>query len=313
MSLASVIITMYNAEAFISATLESLLQEHEVPLEVVLINNGCTDASVERARAVADERVRLLDGPGQGVASALNQAIEAAQGEIIMRCDADDLFSAERIKRQVRWLTEHPEFGAVCGNYATIDPKGRLITNFQCGKESEEVTEELRNGTTRTHLGTFAIRTEVLRPLGGFREYFRLSEDIDLQLRIGDVCRVWFLPEIEYYYRLHDQSITHSRRRKDIDFYDSMAHEFQRQRHQQGKDSVDLGCPPEPPPCTDESVVTSTEHSQGLLLGSAWVEHQAGRKRQALAMGWRSVMIQPRNAEVWRSLLALAVKPAGKG
>lgn len=313
MSLISVIVPMYNMEPYISAALASILQERDIPLEVVVVNDGSTDASLERVCAIDDKRLRVINGPGKGVAAALNMGLTAAQGEIIMRCDADDIYPPKRLARQVDWLVKHPEFGAVCGNYSIIDVKGRQLTNFKCGEKPEEITEELCNGITRTHMCTFALRSEVLQALGGVRQYFHTAEDIDLQLRIGELCRVWYLPDIEYYYRLHDTSLTHKQSAVEREFFESVARKFQRQRLTQGSDDLQRGCPPPTLPQGSTKVMTSAEQIQGLLMATAWEEHQAGYKQRALAIGIRSVIAQPSNIGAWRSLLALAVKPGSKG
>lgn len=310
MVLVSIIVPMYNAEAFISATLASILQECHIPLEVVVVDNGSTDASLDKVRAIEDKRVRLIHCQCKGIAAALNAGIAEVRGDIVMRCDADDLYPSQRLARQVEWLSRHPEFGAVCGGFSTIDVKGRTIVSFT-GEDSQEITEELRNGNTRTHLCTFAVRAEVLRSTGGCRQYFLTAEDIDLQLRIGELCRVWYLPEVEYNYRLHNNSITHTQSNVEREFFELMAREFQRQRRTQGTDDLQRGCPPTPPrEGRTGSAMNSQEHTQGLLMGIAWQEHQSGHKFQALAIGMRSVITQPSNVIAWRSLLALAVKPA---
>jgi glycosyltransferase involved in cell wall biosynthesis len=308
----SIIVPMYNAEDFISATLTSILQERDIPLEVVVVNDGSTDASPELVRAMNDRRVRVIQGPGQGIAAAMNAGIAEARGEIIMRCDADDFYPPHRLSRQVEWLSKHPEFGAVCGGFATVDLKGHTITHFKSKGDAREITDDLRSGTTQTHFCTFAVRTEVLKSSGGFRQYFYTAEDIDLQLRLGELCRVWYIPEVQYSYRLHDKSITHTQSNIEREFFESMAREFQRQRLTRGSDDLQRGCPPIPPQVGTKSPKKSAEHTQDLLIGSAWHEHQTGHKPQALIIGVRSVITQPSNINAWRSLLALAVKPAGK-
>lgn len=311
MSLVSVVVPMHNAEGYISATLASILQEHDVPLEVVVVNDGSTDTSLERVCAIDDERIRVVNGSGKGVAAAMNVGLAAARGEIIVRCDADDLCPVKRLTQQVDWLSKHPEFGAVCGSFATINTRGRPIARLDCGKDAGEITEELCNGITRTHLCTFAVRVEVLQAVGGFRQYFHTAEDIDLQLRIGELCRVWYVPDIQYHYRLHDTSLTHTQSNVEREFFESIAREFQRQRRTQGGDDLQRGSPPTPPQGSTKTM-KSAEHVQGLLIGSAWREHGSGKKLRALIIGMRSVIVQPSNMAAWRSLLTLAVKPASK-
>jgi hypothetical protein len=213
--------------------------------------------------------------------------------------------------QQAKWLTEHPEFGALCGGFSTIDSKGNPLSDLGCKEEAQEITEELRNGEIRTHIGTFAIRTEVVRAAGGSREYFDCFEDFDFQLRVGETCRVWFEPEIYYIYRLHQNSSSHSTSYTKNNFYCSIAFEFQRQRRTQGSDDLERGCPPPVPDGRKAPPWDAAWHAQKMLIASAWLEHQAGHKQQALVKGMRSVMALPVNPRAWRSLLALALKPAG--
>ena len=88
----SVIVPLYNAERYVTAALSSVLSEQQVPLEVIVVNDGSTDSSLERVKAIADSRLRLIDSPTKGIAAALNAGLAAACGEFLVRCDADDLY-----------------------------------------------------------------------------------------------------------------------------------------------------------------------------------------------------------------------------
>ncbi|HEY9639257.1 MAG TPA: glycosyltransferase [Coleofasciculaceae cyanobacterium] len=312
MPIVSVVIPMYNAEAFISSTLDSILQEQTVDLEVIVVNDGSTDRSLDQVLAVKDDRIRVVDGPCQGISASLNTGLAAATSDIIMRCDADDQYPPGRIATQVNWLSQHPEYGAVCGGFSTIDPAGRLITQFDVHRDPREITAELQSGVTSTHFCTYAVRAEILRAIGGCRQYFKTAEDIDLQLRIGEVCRVGYLPEVLYKYRLHNASITHVQSNVEREFFSLMAVEFQQQRLLQGSDDLQRGCPPAVPQSTQTEAMEAGEHIQKLLIHRAWQEHQAGYKWQALTTAMRSVISQPRTMTAWSNLLALCIKPSGK-
>ncbi len=118
--LVSVIVPMRNAERHVRDTLVSILRERQTSIEVVVVDDCSTDASLERVREISDARVRVLQGPGRGVAACVNAGLDAARGAILMRCDADDLYPEGRIDQQVRWLQEHPHFDAVCGAFSTL-------------------------------------------------------------------------------------------------------------------------------------------------------------------------------------------------
>lgn len=305
----SILMPLYNAERFVGSALSSILQERRLSLEVIVIDDGSTDGSIESVCKLQDDRVRVISNPGKGIAAALNAGLAIARGEVLTRCDADDLYPVKRLMYQTEWLTQHPDYGAVCGGYSAINPKGVSIIRLDCGGESEDITAELQMGITRTHLCTYAIRTEILRSMGGFRPYFHTGEDIDLQLRLSECCKVWYIPDVHYYYRLHSTSITHTQGSAQREFFNAIAREFQKQRHLSGADDVERGCPPIPPKKEDKPY-TAALHIQGFLLGQAWQEFGKGQRWQALSTGARSLLTQPRNLTVWRSFIMLAVKSA---
>jgi glycosyltransferase involved in cell wall biosynthesis len=167
--LVSVLMSMRDAELYVREALDSILIESQVPLEVIVVENGSSDDSAEVVSSIGDERIHLVQGPCRTIAEALNAGLEQVRGDIVMRCDADDRYVPGRIARQVEWLESHSDFGAVCGSFVTVDRRGKLISTLDHRQVDEEITDELRSGTTRTHVNTFAIHTELLRDLDGFQ------------------------------------------------------------------------------------------------------------------------------------------------
>lgn len=306
----SVLVPLHNAEPYIAQTLNSILQETEVPIEVVVVNDRSTDHSLDVVKRIRDERIRVVEGPGRGIAACLNAGLAAVRGEVLMRCDADDLYPVGRIREQLAWLDAHSEYGAVCGSFSTMDESGRVVADLVTGDIGEEITEELNNSRTRTHLCSYAIRMDVLRGLDGFRSFFVTAEDIDFQLRLGEVARVMYLPRTFYLYRLHDASITHTQGNAKRLFFENTARLFQEQRKTDGQDDLQRGCPPAPPEGGVEAAGSVGSQIGGYLTGLAWREHAAGNKFKALGLGFRAVQRSPWDMRSWRSLFALLLKPA---
>jgi len=223
-----------------------------------------------------------------------------------MRCDADDLYPLGRIAQQAQWLLGHPEFGAVCGNFSAIDAKGQPVVVMDCGTCPTDITEELHDGITRCHLCTYAINADVLRAIGGYRRYFRSGEDIDLQLRVAETCRVWYEPLVTYHYRLHETSITHTMNCGEREFFDTIARKFRHQRRDHGSDDLQRGCPPQIP--HTQLVLNANQHIQTLLIGKSWQEHSTGKKRRAIITGLYAVWLYPQNLAAWRNVLVLILK-----
>src|SRR5437868_1666996 len=93
----SVIIPTRNAERYIRSTLESVCAQRDVDLEIVVIDDGSTDRSIEIVREVNDPRIRIIPGPQRGISAAFNAGLAEARGELIARCDADDLYPPDRL------------------------------------------------------------------------------------------------------------------------------------------------------------------------------------------------------------------------
>ncbi|HEY8708373.1 MAG TPA: glycosyltransferase family A protein [Burkholderiaceae bacterium] len=309
--LVSVIMAMRNAEPYVRQALASVLQETEVPLEVVVVDDGSTDRSRAIVQGIGDPRVRIVDGPRRGVSASINTGLAAARGDIIMKCDADDLYPPGRIGDQVAWLYAHPEHDAVCGAFSTIDSGGRAVADLCVRAEdlsAQEISSELRSGTTRTSLCTYAIRRSALSAVGLHRDYFETSSDIDLQLRLGEACRVAYLPENTYFYRLHDASITHTQGNARRVFYENTVREFQRQRLATGTDDLAAGHPPVPPASHGDAPGQVASQIQGMLLGEAWRELAKGHRRAAAAKAWRAVVANPSSRATWISAIKLGVR-----
>jgi glycosyltransferase involved in cell wall biosynthesis len=308
-SLISVVIPMRNCQRTIREALDSILANRDLDLDVVVVEDGSSDESAARVNEVRDTRLRMVPGPRKGIAAALNAGLAEVRGELFCRCDADDLFFPPRFNWQQQWLGDHPEFGAVAASYVTTDENLQQVAEHVWKPQATEITQELRYGKAATHLGTMMIRMELVRQLGGFRPYFIGTEDVDFILRLGEITRVWYDPRPAYYYRLHAASITHTQAHAQRKFLEQMAREFQKQRLARGNDDLQLDQAPPPPEDLDPTGTQVNARIQDLLIGAAWREHCEGRKLLALKTGFRAAMMKPTSARIWKSVLALAIKP----
>ena len=306
----SVIVPMKNAGPFICAALKSLLIEKRTALEVVVVDDGSTDDSAGLVQSFDDARIKLVQGPQRGVAACMNRGLAAASGDLLMRCDADDLYVPGRIARQANWLQENPQYGAVCGSYSMISATARLVAEFGTANDAGDldIEAELRQGLTRTSLCTFAWRQSVLGDDNKFREYFESAEDIDFQLRLGQHCKVRYQTGRAYRYRLHDASITHSQGSSRRVFFEQTAREFQQERLAAGSDALERGCPPSPPANNVDARMSVGEQAQGHHIGRSWWELSEGRRLSACIAGLEAVRVAPFRRAGWISLFKLLAR-----
>ncbi len=303
----SVLMPMRNAEAYLKASINSILKQTYTHLELIIIDDCSTDSSRKIVESFSDSRIKLIQGEGKGISAALNLAIDKAQGKYICRCDADDLFPSDRLFTQVRWLEAHPDYIAIAGKFSSMDEKSNIIAEFQTGDDECDITPELLNGKTRTHLGTFLIKKAALVKSQGFREYFITAEDIDMQLRLAEYGLVGYLPQNMYFYRIHNSSITHLQHSNKRVFYEAQAREYLMQRQKDGKDQLQLGQPLSPPSGQDKPS-NSSDQILGYLIGESWRLHTAKQKKEALLVAMRACTKYRFHWLAWKNIIIIILK-----
>lgn len=106
----SIGLAMRNNATTIVDAIRSILAQTLAAWELLVFDDGSSDASVERVRAIDDPRIRLVaDGKRRGLGARMNEAIDAARAPLFARMDADDFAYPERLARQVDYLDRHPE------------------------------------------------------------------------------------------------------------------------------------------------------------------------------------------------------------
>ena len=312
--LVSVIMPMRNAEQYLVPALDSVLSQEDITLELVVVDDGSTDRSRSIVMQRNDPRIRVVDGPRRGFAASLNTGLEAAAGDIIMECDADDLCMPGRIKAQTEWLIQHDEFDALCGSIVMIDSSGRHVSRAESKlaiepiEPIEDITNELRDGTVRTSFCAFAYRRRVFDRVGNLREYFETGPDIDFQLRLGEKCRVAYTSRCVYAYRLHESSITHTQANSRRLFFESAAYQFQRERRKGRADALSRGIPPTPPDGIDSAPSKAVNQIQGMLLGRAWAELNGGHRARSVSTAFRAMSLKPLDRVGWVTLAKVVLR-----
>src|SRR4029079_12299348 len=121
----TVLMSVYNGERFIEATVRSVLGQTFSEFEFLIVNDGSTDRTRELVASYNDPRVRLVDNNGNiGQTRSLNRGLRMAAGELIARQDSDDVSEPERLRKQVNFMDSHPEVALLGTWYTKIDERG---------------------------------------------------------------------------------------------------------------------------------------------------------------------------------------------
>lgn len=128
MVLVTIGIPVYNGEKFIGKCIESILNQTYQDFELIITDDGSTDATVEIIRNFEDKRIKLIaEGYNKGISYRLNQQIELAQGKYFVRMDADDIMFPDRIEKQVNFLQNNADIDAVGSSVVVLDDDDQII------------------------------------------------------------------------------------------------------------------------------------------------------------------------------------------
>lgn len=207
--IASVLMPVYNGEAYLAEAIESLLGQTERNIEVVAVDDGSTDSSREILRrfATRDTRVRVFEEDHRGLVATLNRGLEVACGKYICRLDQDDIAMPDRVEKQVRFLEEHPDHVLVGGQAIMIGKIGEKLRSWEQPLCYPEVLASLEKGCRFQHSSVMFRRAEVLSE-GGYDPLFTTAEDYDLWVRLAVNYRLANLPDLVCQYRVHGNQIS---------------------------------------------------------------------------------------------------------
>jgi len=192
MSRITVVLPVYNHEHYVEQTLRSLFAQTYSDFEIIAVDDGSTDASLEVLNRHA-ARLTVIESSHEGPAAARNRAIEAADSEFIAFMDADDLCSPERLEWSLAKL-ENEKLDLVASALNFIDVNGKpLPGSWTCPSVAK--TNYWGSLLERNWIGTpsVTIRSHALQGVGLFDERFTHAEDYDLWLRIGRDSSVGYI------------------------------------------------------------------------------------------------------------------------
>jgi glycosyltransferase involved in cell wall biosynthesis len=205
----------YNSAAFIAEAIESILNQTLRDLELLIVDDGSTDATLAIARSYAerDPRVKVIESNHGGPSQALNKGIELAKTNWVAVMHADDVSLPGRLEKQLAAAQTNPKVVA-WGAYAYhISSLGKVLSVSRTGPTTESEFHELRQGgnvLTIIHPAAL-LNKEIVQTAGGYDPRFDCAEDLELFDRMADYGPILAIPEPLLLYRVHGASNTMSR------------------------------------------------------------------------------------------------------
>jgi glycosyltransferase involved in cell wall biosynthesis len=220
--LVSVIIPAYNSQRFLPMTLASARAQTYKDLEIVVVDDGSTDATPEIAEeaAQADHRVRVVYQRNAGVAAARNRGIVEAHGDYVAPLDADDIWHPRNIALQVEALkAAGPDAALSYAWYVSIDERGRLRGPGRQNRlrASHQVLSSLMVGNFIGNGSSVVMRRTRVESVGGYDPSLRARggegfEDHALYLALAERWNFALVPQYLIAYRRHDAAMSRDSR-----------------------------------------------------------------------------------------------------
>jgi len=210
--LVSIIMPVYNGERFLRQAVQSVLDQDYPNWELVAADDGSTDQTSQVIHSFHDSRIRYSYKENGGQASALNHALDLAEGEFVTTLDADDWLSPGNLGARVRCLEKQPEHDAVYSDGFYTYEDGRPLARFSDYCASNVTGDLFGLLLTSNMFGTGAavlIRSDVIQRRSlRYDEAIFYCQDWDFYLRLAETASFAYLNEPVVYYRLHSANMT---------------------------------------------------------------------------------------------------------
>lgn len=201
--LVSVVIPAYNAARTLKATVQSVFGQSLQDFEIVIVDDGSKDDTLEAAEAIAasDSRVKVAAQPNSGAAAARNAGIKAARGEYVAFLDADDLWLPQKLERQIAVLNSEKDAAAVQTGAYYVNDDLEILSVRPCIIPKDVLLETLLFRSFPALMSTLLVKRSAFDKIGLLDTTLVILEDWDLAIRLSRFCNLKSIEEPLALYR----------------------------------------------------------------------------------------------------------------
>lgn len=209
--LISIVIPAYNAENFITETINSVIKQSYLNWELVIVNDGSKDKTLEIVKKIAETnaRITIIDQPNSGVSHSRNNGLEVSKGEFICFLDADDLLNPNNLEVKANAL-EQNKWDAVYSSCELIDKNSISQNRYLFGQIPTSIDDilELR-GNYITAPSGFLYRKSIFKSIGGYDPNLSNNADQELLIKIlANKFKVGYISDSLWKYRMHSGNMS---------------------------------------------------------------------------------------------------------
>jgi len=296
----SVITPVYNGGRYLSAAIDSLFAQTFADWELIAIDDGSTDETLEILRSYDDPRVRYVWQKNAGESAARNRGLSMARGEFVSFLDADDMYLPNALADMTRFLYDHQHYDVVFSNGYVCDEDGTTLTELsdhRPGIHQGHILEPLilHSSVITVPVCTLTRRAAIQRAQVVFDSRLMIGPDWDFWIRLARTATFGYLDAMTCKYRVHLSNVTRrsGRQRRQADLITGRLKLLRSGWF-------------------DElSVDTRRLFLQDLLIGL--LSGEADRQRSILTSGECAALPSARQADLWRRVAIDHLVRGGNG
>ncbi|MBD2254125.1 glycosyltransferase [Nostoc parmelioides] len=204
----SVIIPAYNCETTIKATIDSVLTQSFTNFELIIINDGSQDNTLDVVSRIQDSRIKIFSFENAGGNISRNCGLKISQGKFISFLDADDIWMPDKLKLQLEALYKNPGFHVAYSWTDYIDEDGNFLTSGKRVTLNGDVYQKLLINNFLENGSNPLILRDALVDLEGFDQSLKAAQDWDMWLRLAEKYLFVSVPLVQILYRVSSNSLS---------------------------------------------------------------------------------------------------------
>jgi len=184
----SIVIPVYNGANYLHEAINCALAQTYLNVEVVVVNDGSNDdGETERIALSYGDRIRYFSKENGGVATALNLGLEKMTGDYFSWLSHDDMYTPDKIEKQIKALRQFGEQAVVSSDYCHISPAGKLLQTYRVSPQGTSNTRALLaiSHEVGFHGCAFLIPRQYFDRFGWFDPALRYTQDVDMWFRMA--------------------------------------------------------------------------------------------------------------------------------
>ncbi|BCL37896.1 glycosyltransferase [Nostoc sp. MS1] len=235
----SVVIPAYNCEKTIKETINSVLQQTFSDFELIIINDGSQDSTLNVISEIQDRRLKIFSFDNAGGNVSRNRGLNLAVGNYVSFLDADDMWTPDKLESQLEALQKNSDTHVAYSWTDYIDEEGNFIVSGRRVSVNGDVYEKLLINNFLENGSNPLIARELLMELGGFDESLKAAQDWDMWLRLAAKYSFVAVPKVQILYRVSSKSLSTNLTRQEKYCLQVLENSFQR-RPAKSKSTLNL-------------------------------------------------------------------------